>query len=103
MPDTYPRQLLNRLVSFPTVSSDSNLDLIYFVRDYLSSHGIDSVIIPNEEGTKAGLVAQVGPDVAGGAAMSGHSDVVPVEGQDWSTNPWAVVRERRQVLWPWHL
>ena len=92
-----PRQLLNRLVSFPTVSSDSNLDLIYFVRDYLSSHGIDSVIIPNEEGTKAGLVAQVGPDVAGGAAMSGHSDVVPVEGQDWSTNPWAVVEKDNRL------
>ena len=92
-----PRQLLNRLVSFPTVSSDSNLDLIYFVRDYLSSHGIDSVIIPNGEGTKAGLVAQVGPDVAGGAAMSGHSDVVPVEGQDWSTNPWAVVEKDNRL------
>lgn len=92
-----PRQLLNRLVSFPTVSSDSNLDLIYFVRDYLSSHGIESSVIPNEDGTKAGLLAQVGPDVAGGTAMSAHSDVVPVEGQDWSTDPWAVVEKDNRL------
>ena len=87
------RQLLDHLVSFPTVSSDTNLPLIYFVRDYFADHGIGSVVIPNEDGTKAGLVAQVGPNVAGGVALSGHSDVVPVEGQDWITDPWAVVEK----------
>ena len=85
------RQLLDHLVSFPTVSSDTNLPLIHFVRDYFAQHGIESVIYPNEDGNKAGLVAQVGPNVAGGVALSGHSDVVPVEGQDWSTDPWQVV------------
>ena len=87
------RQLLDHLVSFPTVSSDTNLPLIYFVRDYFADHGIGSVVIPNEDGTKAGLVAQVGPNVAGGVALSGHSDVVPVEGQDWITDPWNVVEK----------
>ena len=87
------RQLLDHLVSFPTVSSDTNLPLIYFVRDYFAGHGIGSVVIPNEDGTKAGLVAQVGPNVAGGVALSGHSDVVPVEGQDWTTDPWNVVEK----------
>ena len=87
------RQLLDHLVSFPTVSSDTNLPLIHFVRDYFADHGIDSVVIPNEDGTKAGLVAQVGPNVAGGVALSGHSDVVPVEGQDWITDPWNVVEK----------
>ena len=87
------RHLLDHLVSFPTVSSDTNLPLIYFVRDYFEQHGIDSLVIPNEDGTKAGLVAQVGPNVAGGVALSGHSDVVPVEGQDWSTDPWSVVEK----------
>jgi acetylornithine deacetylase len=87
------RQLLDHLVSFPTVSSDTNLPLIYFVRDYFADHGIGSVVIPNEDGTKAGLVAQVGPNVAGGVALSGHSDVVPVEGQDWITDPWTVVEK----------
>ena len=66
------RQLLDHLVAFPTVSSDTNLPLIYFVRDYFAQHGIESIIIPNEDGTKAGLVAQVGPNVAGGVALSGH-------------------------------
>ena len=85
------RQLLDQLVAFPTVSSDTNLPLIHFVRDYLAEHGIDSIIIPNIDGAKAGLIAQVGPNVAGGVAVSAHSDVVPVEGQDWSTDPWSVV------------
>ena len=51
------------------------------------------MVIPNEDGTKAGLVAQVGPNVTGGVALSGHSDVVPVEGQDWITDPWNVVEK----------
>ena len=84
------RQLLERLVAFPTVSSSTNLPLIYFVRDYFLSHGIDSEVIPNEDGTKAGLIAAVGPDVTGGVALSAHSDVVPVEGQNWTTEPWKV-------------
>ena len=91
------RQLLDHLVAFPTVSSDTNLPLIYFVRDYFAQHGIESIIIPNEDGTKAGLVAQVGPNVAGGVALSGHSDVVPVEGQDWSTDPWSVVEKEGRL------
>ena len=91
------RQLLDHLVSFPTVSSDTNLPLIYFVRDYFAQHGIDSVVYPNEDGSKAGLVAQVGPNVASGVALSGHSDVVPVEGQDWSTDPWQVVEKEGRL------
>ena len=87
------RQLLDHLVSFPTVSCDTNLPLIHFVRDYFAQHDIDSVVIPNEDGTKAGLVAQVGPNVTGGVALSGHSDVVTVEGQDWITDPWNVVEK----------
>ena len=74
------RQLLDQLVAFPTVSSDTNLPLIHFVRDYLAEHGIDSIIIPNIDGAKAGLIAQVGPNVAGGVALSGHSDVLPCRG-----------------------
>ena len=91
------RQLLAKLVSFPTVSSDTNLPLIYFVRDYFAQHGIDSLVIPNEDGTKAGLVAQVGPNVVGGVALSGHSDVVPVEGQDWTTDPWTLVEKNDRL------
>lgn len=91
------RQLLERLVAFPTVSSSTNLPLIYFVRDYFLSHGIDSEVIPNEDGTKAGLIAAVGPDVTGGVALSAHSDVVPVEGQNWTTEPWKVIEKDGKI------
>ena len=91
------RQLLDRLVAFPTVSSSTNLPLIYFVRDYFLSHGIDSEVIPNEDGTKAGLIAAVGPDVTGGVALSAHSDVVPVEGQNWTTEPWKVMEKDGKI------
>ena len=91
------RKLLERLVAFPTVSSSTNLPLIYFVRDYFLSHGIDSEVIPNEDGTKAGLIAAVGPDITGGVALSAHSDVVPVEGQNWTTEPWKVIEKNGKI------
>ncbi|MBI3506088.1 MAG: acetylornithine deacetylase [Proteobacteria bacterium] len=82
--------LLARLVAHRTVSSDSNLDLIADVRGYLAGHGVESRLVPNEDGTKANLVATIGPDVAGGAVLSGHTDVVPVEGQPWSSDPFTL-------------
>ena len=91
------RQLLDRLVAFPSVSSDTNLPLIYFVRDYFSQYGIDSHVLLNEDGSKAGLIAQVGPDLPGGVALSAHSDVVPVEGQDWTTDPWKVIEKEEKI------
>ncbi|MEM7507214.1 MAG: acetylornithine deacetylase [Pseudomonadota bacterium] len=85
-----PREMLDKLVSFPTVSSASNLDLIHFVRDYLAGHGIESHITPDATGEKANLHALVGPNAPGGVVLSGHTDVVPVVGQEWSTDPWLV-------------
>ena len=84
------RDLLDRLVSFPTVSRDSNLELIDFVENYLSDLGVESVRVPNADGTKASLYAHVGPRVDGGVVLSGHTDVVPVDGQDWTMDPFAV-------------
>ena len=86
-----PRAILERLVGFPTVSRDSNLDLVAWIEDYLSSHGIESHRAPAPCGTKAGLYAHVGPRVDGGVALSGHMDVVPVDGQDWSSDPFVVI------------
>jgi len=83
-----PRAILEKLVAFPTVSRDTNLPLIEWVEAYLAGHGISSTRVPSECGAKAHLYAHVGPEVAGGVVLSGHSDVVPVEGQDWSTDPW---------------
>ncbi len=85
-----PRAILERLVAFPTVSRDTNLPLIDWVEAYLESHGIASTRVPSDCGTKAHLHAQVGPDVAGGVALSGHTDVVPVDGQPWTTDPWTL-------------
>ncbi|MCC5971961.1 MAG: acetylornithine deacetylase [Pararhodobacter sp.] len=91
-----PRAILAQLVSFPSVSRDTNLPLIGWVEAYLASHGIASTRVPAPCGTKAHLFAQVGPAVEGGVVLSGHSDVVPVEGQDWSSDPWELTeREGR--------
>lgn len=85
-----PRAILEHLVAFPTMSRDSNLPLIEWVETYLGSHGIASVRVPSPAGDKANLYAQAGPDVEGGVVLSGHTDVVPVEGQDWSSDPFAL-------------
>ena len=86
-----PREMIETLVGFPTVSRDSNLELIHFVRDYLAGCGVDSHIVPNDDATKANLYATVGPDAEGGVVLSGHTDVVPVDGQPWDTDPFEVV------------
>jgi acetylornithine deacetylase len=85
-----PRQILDRLVSFPTVSSDSNLDLVAWLEGYLAGHGIRTFRHWNEDRKKAALIAHAGPWEAGAVVLSGHSDVVPVEGQDWTSDPWTV-------------
>ncbi|MDP2084575.1 MAG: acetylornithine deacetylase [Gemmobacter sp.] len=88
-----PREILDHLVAFPSVSRDTNLPLVAWVEGYLASHGIASTRVPSPCGTKAHLFAQVGPAVDGGIILSGHSDVVPVDGQDWTTDPWTVVEK----------
>ncbi len=93
MDDLTARQILERLVSFPTVSSDSNLALVDWVEAYLAGQGVECHRHWNEDGRKAALMAHAGPRVPGGVVLSGHSDVVPVVGQDWATDPW-VVTER---------
>lgn len=84
------RRILDRLVAFPTVSRDSNIPLIDYVESYLAGHGIASVRVPNAEGTKEALYAHVGPEIDGGVVLSGHTDVVPVDGQDWTSDPFTV-------------
>lgn len=91
MPDeTAARHILDRLVAFPTVSRVSNLELVAWVEDYLSGHGVAATRVPSPDGTKASLYATVGPDAPGGVILSGHSDVVPVDGQNWTSDPWTV-------------
>ncbi len=90
MTDLSARDLLSRLVAFPTVSRDTNLPLVDFVEDWLAGHGVAATRVWNAEGTKAALFANVGPQEPGGIVLSGHTDVVPVDGQDWASDPWTV-------------
>lgn len=93
------RDILGRLIAFDTVSSRSNMALIEWVQNYLQDFGIDSHLVPNPEGTKANLFATIGPrDQDGGIVLSGHTDVVPVDGQDWSSDPF-VMKERDGLLY----
>ena len=82
-----PLDMLARLVAFDTVSHKSNLDLIAFVEGYLTGWGVPSVRFPNATGDKAALFATIGPQDKGGIVLSGHTDVVPVTDQDWSSDP----------------
>lgn len=86
-----PVELIKRLVAFDTTSRESNLALIEFVADYLAGHGVKADIIHDESGRKANLYATLGPAETRGIALSGHTDVVPVDGQDWHTDPFSVV------------
>ncbi|PJY93942.1 acetylornithine deacetylase [Pseudomonas donghuensis] len=90
MSELRSRALLARLIGFATVSRDSNLALIEFVRDYLHGLGVSCELIYNDERTKANLLASIGPAVAGGVVLSGHTDVVPVDGQAWTVEPFSL-------------
>ena len=83
-------ELLNTLIGFDTISYNSNLELIEFIQSYLSSYYIDSTLIHDESGKKANLYATIGRTDIGGVMLSGHTDVVPVAGQDWDTDPFSL-------------
>ncbi|WP_312935771.1 acetylornithine deacetylase [Pseudomonas sp.] len=87
MSEPRSRDLLAQLIGFATVSRDSNLALIDFIAQYLAGHGVQAELLFNEAGTKASLFATLGPDIAGGIVLSGHTDVVPVDGQAWTVPP----------------
>ncbi|WP_434771619.1 acetylornithine deacetylase [Pseudomonas entomophila] len=87
MNEASSRDLLARLIGFATVSRDSNLALIEFVRAYLAGHGVACELFFDETRTKANLFATLGPDIGGGVVLSGHTDVVPVDGQPWTVEP----------------
>lgn len=86
-------EMLRRLVAFDTTSRNSNLDLIDYVRGYLAGHGVASELVFDHGGAKANLYATLGPKDEGGIILSGHTDVVPIDGQDWDTDPWAVTEK----------
>ncbi|MEM6636164.1 MAG: acetylornithine deacetylase [Pseudomonadota bacterium] len=92
------RAILERLVAFPTVSRDSNLDLVDWVEDYLDGLGVKAHRMYNDAGDKAAIYAHVGPEVEGGVVLSGHTDVVPVDGQDWTSDPFTVTERDGKLI-----
>ncbi|SNZ07884.1 acetylornithine deacetylase [Cohaesibacter gelatinilyticus] len=87
------KDMISKLVSFDTVSSKSNLPILDYIEAYLAEYGVESHRVYNAEGDKANLYATIGPKVAGGVVLSGHTDVVPVDNQDWSTDPFDVIEK----------
>jgi len=90
-------ELMDKLICFPTISSESNRDCIDWISDYLKSFGARCEITSETKG-KANIFATLGPDTDGGIILSGHTDVVPVEGQNWSTDPFKMKRENNALF-----
>ncbi|WP_286830857.1 MULTISPECIES: acetylornithine deacetylase [Kordiimonas] len=90
--------ILERLVGYDTTSRLSNLELINYIQSYLQDFDIESKIQFNGEKSKANIVATIGPDVPGGVVLSGHTDVVPVDGQDWATDPFTLTEKGGQLV-----
>ncbi|TVQ83015.1 MAG: acetylornithine deacetylase [Micavibrio sp.] len=91
-------EMLERLIGFDTTSHLSNLELISFVQNYLEGYGISSELIYDETKKKANLYATIGPKGIPGVVLSGHTDVVPVEGQKWDSDPFAMI-EKNNLLY----
>lgn len=84
--------ILERLISFDTTSHKTNIALILYVEDYLRGLGVASFLVPTADGQKASLFATIGPPDVPGIALSGHTDVVPVDGQAWDTDPFTLIK-----------
>jgi acetylornithine deacetylase len=97
-PSAAARAMIERLIAFNTVSRESNLGLIEWVRDYLHRHGAKTRLTHDATGKKANLFATLGDSIKPGLILSGHTDVVPVDGQDWHTDPF-VATERDARLY----
>ena len=85
--------ILGKLVGFPVLGGESNLDIIHWIKNYIETFGIETTLVPNKEKTKASLHCRIGPAVDGGVILSGHTDVVPVKGQVWDTDPFTLVKK----------
>jgi acetylornithine deacetylase len=85
--------ILDRLIAFPSVSRDGNIDLIRYIADALAAAGVASRLFPHENGDRASLFATIGPEGPGGIVLSGHTDVVPVDGQAWTVDPFRMSRK----------
>ena len=85
--------ILAKLVSFPVLGGDSNLEIIHWIQNYIESFGLETTLVPNEEKTKASLHCRIGPSEDGWVILSGHTDVVPVKGQVWDSDPFTLTKK----------
>lgn len=83
-------EMIRRLVAMDTTSRNSNLEIIDFIADHLERLGVKGRLVHDETGRKANLYATLGPTDKPGIALSGHTDVVPIDGQNWSSDPWTI-------------
>jgi acetylornithine deacetylase len=98
MEQTPMQEILRQLLSFDTVSSRSNMALMSYAKGLLEAEGIAVTLIPDAEGGKANLYATVGPDRMSGVMLSGHTDVVPIEGQVWTYPPFAMTKDGGRIF-----
>ncbi len=87
------QSILKDLVGFPVLGGQSNLEIIKYITDFLSHNNVDYNLVPNKKGTKASIHCRIGPAVDGGFILSGHTDVVPVDGQAWDTEPFLLTEK----------
>ncbi len=93
------QEILSKLVSFPILGGEGNLEIIDYIENFLSERDVASVRVYNKEKNKASLHARIGPAVDGGVILSGHTDVVPVEGQEWVTEPFELIEKEDGKLY----
>ncbi|MEM9920926.1 MAG: acetylornithine deacetylase [Bacteroidota bacterium] len=86
--------ILAQLVQFQVLGGQSNLSIIHWIKEYVENCGVEATLVPNETGDKAALHCRIGPAVDGGVILSGHTDVVPVEGQHWSSDPFVLTDKK---------
>jgi acetylornithine deacetylase len=96
-PELFSVDMIERFISFDTTSRNSNLPLIHFVRDHLRELGVEPVLTYDADGNKANLFATIGPQDRPGIVLSGHTDVVPVDDQDWTSDPFKLTRRDRKI------
>ena len=91
-------EILDALIGFPSVSRDSNLEIVSWIETYLARHEVQSRRIPDKTGAKASILATIGPSDRAGIVLSAHTDVVPVEGQNWTSPPFTATRRDNRIV-----
>ena len=90
--------IVSKLVSFPVLGGDHNLEIIHWIQNYIEPFGISTTLVPNEEKTKASLHCRIGPSVDDGVILSGHTDDVHVQGTDWHADPFILTKKDGQIF-----